>query len=395
MKKKVLLFILVCYLGVANAQVWEHFRDISKYTKFTEKSYKIIKDFDIYSDQHVLLNKGYEISAFISSKFAYMYYIDDNSCIHNDYLVPYNNGWISVDDLVLENSDIFLDSMLSEKQSDKTWIPVWYNSICGKNSNLESFSNYYSRYKGSPEYNLIQLHKLELKNTLLVLHDTNDFWCFSIKNLEKVNNIYLLKCEIAKNMQQYFNETLSKESLNNLPNLTENRNCTFIIEQNGNRLRLYNGENYKLIIELMQTDNNWNNSMLKYIEADYKNKPSNLTPIEEKLDHPWSDPKTGLYEGTFDAKSLVAVQSTNVTPNKTMLVTENLKLRSGEATTSDVLTVMSAGTKVKILELGKTETIDGISSNWVKVEVQKGAKDRDGRAIRAGTVGWCYGGYLK
>ncbi len=80
---------------------------------------------------------------------------------------------------------------------------------------------------------------------------------------------------------------------------------------------------------------------------------------------------------------------------KTMLVTENLKLRSGEATSTQVLTVMSAGTKVKILELGKTETIDGISSNWVKVEVQAGAKDRDGKPIKAGTVGWCYGGYLK
>ena len=56
---------------------------------------------------------------------------------------------------------------------------------------------------------------------------------------------------------------------------------------------------------------------------------------------------------------------------------------------------MSAGTKVKILELGKAETIDGISSNWVKVEVQKGAKDRDGNPIKAGTVGWCYGGYLE
>ena len=87
--------------------------------------------------------------------------------------------------------------------------------------------------------------------------------------------------------------------------------------------------------------------------------------------------------------------STNVIKNKTMAVSENLKLRSGEATTSQVLTVMSAGTKVKILELGKAENIDGINSNWVKVEVQAGAKDRDGRAIRAGTVGWCYGGYLK
>ena len=104
-------------------------------------------------------------------------------------------------------------------------------------------------------------------------------------------------------------------------------------------------------------------------------------------------------DGSCDYEDVSSVKTvsttTNVASNKTMLVSENLKLRSGEATTSDVLTVMSAGTKVKILELGKTETIDGISSNWVKVEVQKGAKDRDGRAIRAGTVGWCYGGYLK
>ncbi len=87
--------------------------------------------------------------------------------------------------------------------------------------------------------------------------------------------------------------------------------------------------------------------------------------------------------------------TTNVATNKTMLVTENLKLRSGEATSTDVLAVMQAGTKVKILELGKSETIDGINSNWVKVEVQTGAKDCDGKPIKAGTVGWCYGGYLK
>ena len=85
----------------------------------------------------------------------------------------------------------------------------------------------------------------------------------------------------------------------------------------------------------------------------------------------------------------------NVIQNKTMTVKENLKLRSGEATSTQVLTVMSAGTTVRILELGKAETIDGIYSNWVKVEVQFDAKDRDGKPIKAGTVGWCYGGYLK
>ena len=57
--------------------------------------------------------------------------------------------------------------------------------------------------------------------------------------------------------------------------------------------------------------------------------------------------------------------------------------------------MLQAGTRVKILEVGKAETIDGISSNWVKVEVQAGAKDRDGKTITKGTVGWCFGGYLK
>ena len=87
--------------------------------------------------------------------------------------------------------------------------------------------------------------------------------------------------------------------------------------------------------------------------------------------------------------------ATNVAPNKTMTVRENLKLRSGEDTSTQVLAVMSAGAKVRILELGKAETIDGIPSNWVKVEVQQGAKDRDGKPIKGGTVGWCFGGYLE
>ena len=81
--------------------------------------------------------------------------------------------------------------------------------------------------------------------------------------------------------------------------------------------------------------------------------------------------------------------------NKTMTVRENLKLRSGEDTSTQVLAVMSAGAKVRILELGKAETIDGIPSNWVKVEVQQGAKDCDGKPIKKGTVGWCFGGYLE
>ena len=92
--------------------------------------------------------------------------------------------------------------------------------------------------------------------------------------------------------------------------------------------------------------------------------------------------------------AISSTQTTNVAPSKTMTVKENLKLRSGEVTTTSVLAIMRVGTKVKILTLGKQATIDGITSNWVQVEVQAGAKDRDGKPIAAGTTGWCFGGYL-
>ena len=92
---------------------------------------------------------------------------------------------------------------------------------------------------------------------------------------------------------------------------------------------------------------------------------------------------------SYDLSKVVMPRSSSV--GKTMTVSENLRLRSGEATTSDVVTVLQAGTRVKILEVGKAETIDGISSNWVKVKVRAGAKDRDGKTITKGTVGWCFG----
>lgn len=55
---------------------------------------------------------------------------------------------------------------------------------------------------------------------------------------------------------------------------------------------------------------------------------------------------------------------------------------------------MSAGTKVKILEVGKEEIIDGIKSNWVKVEIISG-KDKNGKELKSRLSGWCYGGYLQ
>ncbi|MBD5427945.1 MAG: SH3 domain-containing protein [Treponema sp.] len=73
---------------------------------------------------------------------------------------------------------------------------------------------------------------------------------------------------------------------------------------------------------------------------------------------------------------------------------DNIRLRAAEGTTGDALATLAAGTRVKVEAVGKEETIDGITSNWVQVSVLDGAKDKDGNAIASGTKGWLFGGYL-
>ena len=135
-------------------------------------------------------------------------------------------------------------------------------------------------------------------------------------------------------------------------------------------------------MKILLVTNVSNKKRQKYLKIPFTEKNNLLEIIKSKKYRPF------LY---FDEIIKVSTDDsfyTNVSKNKTMLVNENLKLCSGEASSTQVLVVMQAGTKVKILELGKAETIDGISSNWVKVEVQKGAKDREGKPIKSGTVGW-------
>ena len=79
---------------------------------------------------------------------------------------------------------------------------------------------------------------------------------------------------------------------------------------------------------------------------------------------------------------------------KTAVVTENLRLRTDDKTMAKVVTTLAAGARVKVFAPGREDTIDGIASSWVQVSVLDGAKDKDGNAIEASTIGWLFGGYL-
>ncbi|MDE6068241.1 MAG: SH3 domain-containing protein [Treponemataceae bacterium] len=88
------------------------------------------------------------------------------------------------------------------------------------------------------------------------------------------------------------------------------------------------------------------------------------------------------------------IQKPAPTVGKTAVVTENLRLRTGDKATAQVVTTLAAGARVKVETMGKEETIDGIASNWAQIRVLDGAKDKNGNTIEAGTKGWLFGGYL-
>ena len=98
-------------------------------------------------------------------------------------------------------------------------------------------------------------------------------------------------------------------------------------------------------------------------------------------------------DGTCDYESGGGVPGKKIV-NGVYRAKENLRLRAKEDISGEIITTMQAGTYVRILSLGKEETIDGITDNWVQVETQFGAKNLEGDFLY-GETGWCFGGYLK
>lgn len=94
-------------------------------------------------------------------------------------------------------------------------------------------------------------------------------------------------------------------------------------------------------------------------------------------------------------KSLDEIDNrSEIKAGKTKKIKENLRLRKNDNLGSAVITTIKEGSQVKILETGEPEVIEDIYSFWVKVQIVNGS-DRDGNSLKAGTCGWCFGGYLE
>ncbi|MCH5147656.1 MAG: SH3 domain-containing protein, partial [Clostridiales bacterium] len=186
--------------------------------------------------------------------------------------------------------------------------------------------------------------------------------------------------------------------------------CIFYLEFDGDYINVYANdidkkfctfckmyeEDIALLRECIKT-NVWNDITVTWPRhadgtCDYEDEGGNATATSENAN------KEELADAPATERAESEEESATLKPapavGKTAAVTENLRLRTDDRTTAEVVATLAAGTRVKILAVGRGDTIDGIASNWVRVAVLGEARDKDGNAVAAGTEGWLFGGYL-
>lgn len=118
---------------------------------------------------------------------------------------------------------------------------------------------------------------------------------------------------------------------------------------------------------------------------------------ENRTDLFWEDstfPSKNLVFAYKDDKSVIYTKN-SIKDHDELAISDDISLKQEPQNSSSDVTTIAKNSNVKIIEIGNAEEVDGILSNWLKVEVMKGAQDHNNNLIAPGTAGWCFGAYLK
>ena len=240
--------------------------------------------------------------------------------------------------------------------------------------NKAAIEHYEQEVRGSydgPWYeNGAPIHTSGIYNVALILCKD---WRVSlfVKNIEKTKKGYKIVAEISnteveeyEHDYKFFKETFIIGS-----------DITLTVHIDGDYVSFYTDTNHLVVTCVLVDD---------VFKKQYRQLIANNTCDLSRITWPRHA------DGTCDYETTVRLQS-----GKRYRASDNLRLRSSGSTAGKPVVTIGKGTQVKVLAVGAEQTIDGITSNWVQVEVLAGAKDRDGKPIAAGTTGWCFGGYLQ
>lgn len=88
------------------------------------------------------------------------------------------------------------------------------------------------------------------------------------------------------------------------------------------------------------------------------------------------------------------IRTVSVKKNKVMVITEDTVVRFDPYSNGTYMTSVVKGTTVKIKKVGKKDTINGVTSNWVFITFVGDAYNTKGKKIYYKTEGWLFGGVL-
>ena len=386
--KKINLFIIIIFVAT------NIFAQSSLYLGTTKEEF-------IFKPSYIILGE-IEITDIDNNKIGFLTNKDhallESGCWGGISYYEYKkNKFITPKNIKIANSDIFPNYMLYDvtvTDDNPRWIPIWYfDALQKRNRNIildaePKRTEWDADIAPSVWYmDIPQVASIVLTNlgfmfyTPLYVKNTG-FLFGEVK--EKSKNTYEV---IAYPAIQDTDERISWEpNKENFPHLQDGKPVRFLFEVNGKTMKIYNADNNKICFDLIQMDARWAKLYEKFVQT---NKiPVGLSLPEEYLHKTCSSINKQSIDAPESSLSIVTV-------NKRYRASDNLRLRSSGSTAGKPVVTIGKGTQVKVLAIGAEETIDGITSNWVQVEVQADAKDRDGKAIAAETTGWCFGGYLE
>ena len=251
----------------------------------------------------------------------------------------------NINDVYLEGNNLKIDTDIKNSH----WIPSYYYALLESRNvksdllEYESYWKNFENYTVDPDltwFDCFTVQRFYFDDFYFVYfgkydyYDDVDFFAY----LEEVSDTKIVY-DVQK-MYSHYSEYYLRGSLYNHPDFLP----LYEKEKPFKVILILDGDYMKMYIDEVSEDN--------LFQILVRTTPEACDQIEK-----W------IKGESYDLSKVVMPRSSSV--GKTMTVSENLRLRSGEATTSDVVTVRA------------------------------GAKDRDGKTITKGTVGWCFGGYLK
>jgi hypothetical protein len=372
------VFYTVSVIGLfpENAELWYTVQEITRPT-FAVNFYQD----ELYPGTKIRASFSHQ--RIIKDRFVVGYYIDEETA-----------GEVQSDALYIEGSDNFSPSIAYDKKRRVSllpaWIPTFYlpsldmddpRDILRHEPHIERIGKKRSNFIYT-KYNIFTPTKFWFNNIAIYIESSliySGLSAFFITRLSNYDDIFY-KAEVTPLILDidYIKD-------GKLEDFERGRQYVLYIHHNRNRLRIYVEGEEEPRWELMNVGREFAAHFDKFPHAgkwpadkDYK---SYLAP---DIFEPWpsltlSEIKTMLE----DMRPPPQIIPFSLHEGRAYRTTANLRLRSTPDTKGVIRMTIPAGTVVKLLSRGETETIDGITAPWIEV------------ILEGGKHGWCFSGYLE